>query len=175
MRMRLLPYLAAAVLGVLAAGVAACGSDRSDLIPADSAESLSSILADVEQAVGDGDCDAAQSSLSRARGALVNLPESVDDRLVARLEEGVENLESIAPEECASQEQQTTTVPTTTEATPTETTATETTPTETTATETTTTTTPTETTTTTAPTTTTEPAPPADTSGGVQGEGAATR
>ena len=175
MRMRLVPYLAAAALGVAAAAFVACGGDRSDLIPAANANDLSSALSRVERAVDDGDCDATQQALSRARGALVNLPESVDDRLVARLERGVENLEQIAPEECTQQETQTTTVPTTTETAPTETT-----PTETTATETTTTTTPTDTTTTdTTPTetqpttTTTNPAPPADTSGGVSPDGGA--
>jgi hypothetical protein len=177
--MRLLPYLAAAVLGVASAGFAACGAgDRSDLIPASNAGDLRSALSDVESSVDSGDCEAAQAALSRARGALVNLPDSVDDRLVARLERGVENLEQIAPEECEQQQTQTTTAPTTTETTPTETAPTETTETETTPTD----TTPTDTTTTTTPTdtqpttTTTTPAPPADTSGGVQpDEGAAVR
>jgi len=169
MRMRrLLPYLAAAVLGVASAGFAACGADRSSLIPASNANDLSSALGDVKSAVDSGDCAAAQAALSRARGALVNLPEPVDDRLVARLERGVENLEEIAPRECEQQATQTETVPTTnettTETTPTDTTDTETTPTDTTPTDTTTTTTPTDTQPT---TTTTTPAPPADTSGGV--------
>jgi hypothetical protein len=168
MRMRLLPYLVAALLGVGAAALVACGSDRQGLIPSSNAERLSSALSAVDRAVDDGDCDAAGRALTRARGALVSLPESVNDRLVARLREGIENLEQVAPERCSEQDTQTETVPTTTETTP-DTTATETTATETTATE----TTATETTATeTQPTaTTTEPAPPADTSGGVSPEG----
>jgi hypothetical protein len=168
MRMRLLPYLVAGLLGVGAAALVACGEQRGDLIPAASAENLSSALDDVQRAVDDGDCDAAARGLSQARGALVNLPESVNDRLAARLEEGIRNLEQIVPERCAEQETQTETVPTTTEPTQTETTTTEPTQTETTTTEptqpdTTTEPTPTDT----EPTTPTEPAPPADTSGGV--------
>ena len=173
MRMRLLPYLVAGLLGVGAAVLVACGGEqRGDLIPAGSAENLSSALDDVQQAVSDGDCEAADRALSQARGALVNLPESVNDRLAARLQEGIRNLEQVAPERCAEQETQTETVPTTTEPTQTETTTTEPTQTETTTTE------PTQTDTTTEPaptdtepTTPAEPAPPADTSGGVSPEG----
>jgi hypothetical protein len=168
-----LPFLLAAVLGVACAGLVACGSsanDRRDLIPQRSADRLKSALSDVESAVDDGDCDAAESAVARARGVLVNLPRAVDDRLVARLREGIDNLQKIAPDEC--QQQTTTSTETTTQTTtPTETTPTETTNTETTPTET-TTTTPTETTTTTTgtttapPTTTTTPPPAGDTTGG---------
>ena len=167
MRMRLLPYLVAGLLGVGTAALVACGEQRGDLIPGGNAEDLTSALDDVQQAVDDGDCDAAARALSQARGALVNLPESVNDRLAARLEEGIRNLEQIAPERCAEQETQTETVPTTSEPTQTETTPTEPTEPDTTTTE------PTQTDTTTEPTptdtepTTAEPAPPADTSGGV--------
>jgi hypothetical protein len=173
MRMSALQLFVAALLGVGAAVLVACGGDRSDLIPASSAERLNSALGQVEEAVDSGDCDAAGRALSRARGALVNLPESVDDRLVARLERGIDNLERIAPEECAEQETQTDTVPTITETTQTETPTPETTAPETTPTDT-TETAPTDTTETgTQPTTTTptEPAPPADTSGGVSPDG----
>jgi hypothetical protein len=170
-----LPFLLAAVLGVACAGLVACGSsasDRRDLIPQRSAERLKSALADVQSAVDDGDCDAAESAVARARGVLVNLPRAVDDRLVARLREGIDNLQKIAPDEC--QGQTTTSTETTTQTTtPTETTPSDTTPTDTTPTETTTTdTTPTETTTTTTgtttapPTTTTTPPPAGDTTGG---------
>jgi outer membrane biosynthesis protein TonB len=174
--MRVLPYLVAGLLGVGAAVLVACGEQRADLIPAGSAENLSSALGDVQRAVDDGDCDAAARALTRARGALVNLPESVNDRLAARLQEGIDNLEQVAPEQCAQQETQTTTVPTQTEETEPETTTTEPTEPDTTTTEPTepdTTTDPTPTAT--EPTTPAEPAPPADTSGGVspgaEGEG----
>jgi cell division protein FtsN len=172
-RMRVaLPYLLAAVLGVGCGVLAACGGsgDRSALIPQRSADRLKSALSDVQSAVDDGNCQAAARAIVRARGILVNLPQAVDDRLVARLRQGIDNLQQIAPQQC--QQQDTTSTPstttqTTTQTTPTDTTPTDTTPTDTTPTDTTpTSTTPptTSTTTTTAPTTTTPP--PADTTGG---------
>jgi hypothetical protein len=167
-----LPYLLAAVLGVAAAALVACGSsasDRKKLIPPRSADRLASALSDVRSAVDDGNCDTAQRAIARARGVLVNLPNAVDDRLVARLRQGIDNLEKIAPDECQSN--QTTSTATTTETTTPETTSTPTTattdttttPTTSTATTGTTTTPPTtstSTTTTTPPTTTTAPADP---------------
>jgi cell division septation protein DedD len=170
-----LPFLLALVLGVAAAAVVACGSSgssRRQFIPDRSAQRMSTALDDVRSAVDDGDCTKAEQALARARGVLVNLPSSVSNRLVARLQQGLDNLRVIAPQECARNKTQTETT-TTTETTTPETTATETTPTTTTSTTptTTTSTTPTTTTgtgtgtTTTAPPTTTTTTP-ADSSGG---------
>ena len=163
MRMRsALPFLLAAVLGVATAALAACGGsgDRSDLIPPRSADRLTSALSDVKQAVDDHDCDAAEQAVARARGILVNLPRAVDDRLVARLREGLDNLQQTVPQQC--QQTTTSTSTTTQDTTPTDTTPTDTTPTDTTPTDTTTTTG----TTTTPPTTTTTPPASGDTTGG---------
>jgi hypothetical protein len=171
--MRAISFVLAAVLGVAAAALVSCGGRRDHLIPPRSAERMKSALGDVRTAVADGDCDGASRALSRARGALLNLPRSVDARLVARLRQGISQLEVLAPRECQQQNTQTTTVPTTETTTPetttTETTTTQktdTTPTDTTPTDTAPTdTTPTTTTTTTPP----DPAasaPPADTTGG---------
>ena len=175
MRMRsALPFLLAAVLGVATAALAACGGsgDRSDLIPPRSADRLSSALSDVRQAVDDHKCDEAEQAIARARGVLVNLPRAVDDRLVARLRDGLDNLQKIAPQQC--QEQTTSTQTTTQDTTPTDTTPTDTTPSDTTPTDTTptdttptdTTTTPTTGTTTAPPTTTATPPATGDTTGG---------
>ena len=173
MRMRsALPFLLAAVLGVATAALAACGGsgDRSDLIPPRSADHLTSALSDVKQAVDDHNCDAAEQAVARARGILVNLPRAVDDRLVARLREGLDNLQQTVPQQC--QQTTTSTSTTTQDTTPTDTTPTDTTPTDTTPTDTTPTdTTPTDTTTTTGttttpPTTTTTPPASGDTTGG---------
>jgi hypothetical protein len=172
-----LPFLLAAVLGVATAALAACGGssgDRSDLIPQRSADRLKSALSDVRSAVDGGNCTSAEQAVSRARGILVNLPSAVDDRLVARLREGIDNLQKVAPEECRQQgstSTETTTETTTpTETTPTDTTPTDTTPTDTTPTDSTPTdttpTTTTGTTTTAPPTTTTTPPPAGDTTGG---------
>jgi hypothetical protein len=176
MSMRVMPFVLAALLGAAAAGLVACGGgggDRSDLIPQRSADRLKSALSDIRSAVDDGNCEEAAQAVSRARGVLVNLPTAVDDRLVARLEQGVDNLENVAPRECEQQATQTQTQETTTaapETTPDETTTTDTTPEETTTTGTTqpetTTTAPPETTTTAPPETTTTAPEPADPSGG---------
>jgi cell division septation protein DedD len=176
-RMRVaLPYLLAAVLGVGCGVLAACGGsggDRSALIPQRSADRLKSALSDVQSAVDAGSCQAAARAIVRARGILVNLPQAVDNRLVARLRRGIDNLQQIAPQECQQQDTtstpSTTTTQTTTQTTPADTTPTDTTPTDTTPTDTTpTTTTPTttSTTTTTAPTTTATTPAPASTTGG---------
>jgi cell division septation protein DedD len=167
-----LPYLLAAVLGVAAAVLVACGSsasDRKKLIPPRSADRLKTALSDVRSAVDDGNCTNAEQAIVRARDALVNLPTAVDDRLVARLRQGIDNLQQIAPDEC--RKNQTTSTATTTETTTPETTSTPTTATtDTTTTPTTSTSTTTTTTTTTGTTTTTPPATtttaPADPSGG---------
>jgi hypothetical protein len=177
MRMRrALPFLLALVLGVAAAVLVACGSSgssRRQFIPDRSAQRMSDALDDVRSAVDDGDCTKAEQALARARGVLVNLPSAVSDRLVARLRQGFDNLEGVAPRECArnraQSQTQTTTETTTPEATTTTTTAT--TPTTTTTTTPTTTTSTTPTSTTTTPTTTTTPpatttTTPADPSGG---------
>jgi hypothetical protein len=169
-----LPYVLALVLGVGAAVLAACGSgsgDRKEFIPQRSADRLSSALSDVRSAVDSGDCEDAARAIARARGVLVNLPSAVDDRLVARLRQGIENLQEIAPDECRGNQEDTTPTETTTETTTPETTATtdttttpttdtDTTPTTDTSTTPTTTTPPTTGTTTAPPTTTTTPADP---------------
>jgi cell division protein FtsN len=165
MSMRMVPFVLAALLGMAAAGLVACGSggdDRRQFIPERSADRLKSALSDVRSAVDDGDCEEAEQAVIRARGVLVNLPSAVSDRLVARLQQGIDNLAEVAPRECEQQDTQTETQQTTTtapETTPEETTSTEeTTPEETTSTQ----TAPPETTTSAPPETTTTP-PPADT------------
>jgi cell division protein FtsN len=165
-----LPFLLALVLGVSAALLVACGSsasDRKKLIPPRSADRLKTALSDVRSAVDSGNCTSAERAIARARGVLVNLPSAVDAQLVARLRQGIDNLQKIAPNEC-KQHQTTSTATTTQTTTPpattptTATTDTTTTPTTPTTATTDTTTTPTTGTTTTAPpaTTTTAPASP---------------
>ena len=153
-----LPFLLALALGVAAAGLVACGSSgssRRQLIPVSSADRMKNALDDARKAVDGGNCTTAQRALARARGVLVNLPSSVNAELVARLRQGLDNLQQIAPQECQKQQTQTQ-APTTTQTAPPATT-TETTP------STTTETTPTTTTTTPTTTTPTSTAPPATT------------
>ena len=162
MRMRVLPLLVALLLGGATAFVVSCGSDRSGLIPASNAGTLTSALDDVAAATKAGECEKAGQALSRAQGAVIRLPSSVDPRLKTRLQSGIDNLRKRVPVDC--QQTTSTEAPTTTQApdTQTETTQTETTQTETTQTE----TAPADTTTT-PPDTTSTATTPGDTSGGV--------
>jgi hypothetical protein len=139
---------------VAAALVVGC-SDRSNLIPPQSASSLKDSLAQVRAAADAGDCTRAQTALDQTIAQAGRLPSTVDRRLRQRINEGLRTLRDTVPRDCAANRTQpatTDTTPTTTETTPTDTTPTDTTP-----------TTPTDTTPTTPTDTTpstTEPAPP---------------
>jgi len=102
---RPLPALTALVAGLaLAVLVAACGSeDRSGLLPAGDARALLEQLDSVRARVDDGECSALTGDLAELRGAVLNLPSTVDEKLRARLDEGVRNLAEIAPPECTGQ------------------------------------------------------------------------
>jgi hypothetical protein len=129
--MRALILLAAAVLGVCSSLLVACG-DRSHLIPSGDANELDSALDQVAAATSAGDCAAAHQALTRASDVLAKLPDSVDERLRARLRSGVANLRARVPGQCAEAGRATTTETTqtqTTTTTPTQTTPTQTTPT----------------------------------------------
>ncbi len=140
---RVLPYLCAIVAGTGAGLLVGCGGDRSGLIPPQDASDLRATLQAVESAADGRDCGQSDKALAQARAAVTNLPAAVDDRLVARLNEGLKRLDDKAGNECRKKPETTTTeIPTTT---------------------TTTTATPPPTTTTTAPPTTTTTAPPTTT------------
>ena len=173
MRMPALPFLAAAVLGVAAAFLVACG-DRNGLIPPGAAHRLNADLSAVSSAVNARNCQAADTASSRVRGDILNLPSSVDQALVNRLSNGVDNLRRRAQVQCSETRQQSTPVQTSTETntTPTNTTPTNTTPTSTTPTTTTsTTTTPTTTTQTNTTPPSTSPTGGAGTNAGGNGTG----
>jgi len=145
--------LAAAALVVLAAGpLAACGSSG-DPIPASRAADLEARFDAVKTAVDNGNCSAAEQAVAQAKGAVLNLPSSVDADLRGRLEDGVANLADLVPAQCGTggsstgqsqqsttpEKQQTETQKTDTQGTdttPKETTPTETSPTQTTPTQT---------------------------------------
>jgi hypothetical protein len=142
MRTRLLPALAALVLGAATAGLVACGSDGR--IPARDASSLENALDRIESDYRAGHCGAAQQDVEKAQNALLELPNSVDAHLRARLESGIRNLRNQVPKTCDQAQTQTqetqpdtTTDTPTTESTESETTTTETTTTDTTGTDTT--------------------------------------
>lgn len=142
---RILPHLLAAVLGVGAALLAACGSGPTGGIPAANAGDLKSQIEDVRQAVEDNRCSDVPGQLRQVDEGIDDLPPSVDEQLVTNLRDGADKLRTLAADECRDAPQETTetettptettetvTAPTETETAPTETTETETTPTDTT-------------------------------------------
>ncbi len=154
---RLLPHLTAALLGVGAALLAACGAGTAGGVPPERASDLKREIVDVREAVDSSRCSDVPGQLKQVDGLIDGLPASTDDQLVRALRDGADSLRTIAVDECndnrAARTQTTETKPQTT----TQTTETETTPPPTATTETPTATTPPPTATTPAQTT---PAPP---------------
>ncbi len=160
-----LPHLVALLLGAGAAVAVGCG-DRSNLIPANKADSLTSQLSDIKSRIAQGDCDGITGDVRQFRTAVIALgKDGVDTSLRRRLREGADALLDTAAEDCVAvrdgqtQTETTDTTTTETDTTPTETVTTVTTTTQTTE------TTPTETTT--QPTSSTPP--PTTTPDGVTG------
>jgi hypothetical protein len=141
MRRRLLPPIAALVLGAATAVLVACGGDGR--IPSGDASSLKSALNRIEADYRAGRCQTAEQDVEKAQNALLNLPNSVNDDLRNRLQSGIRNLRRRVPATCEQAQTQTqeaqpdTTTTDTTTSESTETTTTETTTTETTGTDTT--------------------------------------
>lgn len=128
----------AALLGLAAALLVACGSSGTGLIPAASAGPLQSDFEAVAQAAqsGDGNCLTTESALGKTEQDFLALPASVDAGLRRHLREGIANLRKVALEMCAQPSPSATTGTTATTTTQTTTTATQTTPTTTTGTQT---------------------------------------
>jgi hypothetical protein len=155
-RLRLPALFAALVLGLACSYAVACGESDEGLLRDTRAEGLKANLDDLDDAVTKGQCERAAAEIQNLREQIAALPRSTDDALRRRLQQGVDNLAQVAPEDCRdtqteTQTQTTETVPTT-ETTPPPTTATTPPPT--------TETTPPPTTETTPPPTETEPPPP---------------
>jgi hypothetical protein len=106
MRMRLLPLLAAPLLGAAAAYLVACGGND-NLIPASDASRVQNALNEVQADYRAGRCRDAEAAVAKAKGALLNLPGSVDSRLRDRLEAGVANLGKQVPASCGQSQTQT--------------------------------------------------------------------
>ena len=127
MRVRLLPALAALVLGAATAVLVACGGDGR--IPAGDASELKSALNQVSSDYRAGNCTAAAQAVVKAQNDLLNLPDSVNTDLRNRLQAGISNLRKRVPATCDQAQTQTqTTQPdtTTSDTTTTETTTTDT-------------------------------------------------
>jgi hypothetical protein len=104
-RMRLLPQLTALLLGAAAAYLVACGSND-NLIPASDASRVQNALNEVQADFRAGKCQAAEAAVARARGALLNLPSSVDSGLRDRLRAGVAKLATQIPATCGQTQTQ---------------------------------------------------------------------
>jgi hypothetical protein len=124
MRMRLLPQLAALLLGAATAFLVACGDDN--LIPASDASRVQNALDEVQADFRAGNCQGAEQAVARARGALLNLPDSVDSRLRDRLRSGVAKLAEQVPATCGQSQTQTQETQTQTQETQTDTESTDT-------------------------------------------------
>jgi hypothetical protein len=127
MRLRLLPALAALVLGAATALLVACGSDGR--IPSGDASSIKSALSRIETDYRAGRCQTAEQDVEKVQNALLNLPNSVNDDLRNRLQSGIRNLRERVPATCGqaqTQTQETQPETTTTDTTTTETTTTDT-------------------------------------------------
>ena len=124
---RLLPHLLAALLGVGAALLAACGAGTEAGIPAANADDLKSQIEDVRQAVDDGRCSDVPGQLRQVDEGIDDLPPSTDEQLVTNLRDGADTLRRLAADECEAPTETTTTetteteTPTTEEPAPTET------------------------------------------------------
>ena len=117
MRMRVLPPLAALVLGAATALLVACGGGDGR-IPAGDASSLTSALNQISSDYRAGDCAAAQRAVAKAQNDVLALPDTVDARLRQRLQSGIQNLATQVPATCnqaQTQTQQTQTDTTTTD------------------------------------------------------------
>jgi hypothetical protein len=127
MSRRVLPALAALVLGAATAVLVACGGDGR--IPSGDASSLKSALNQVSADFRAGHCTAAAQAVIKAQNELLNLPDSVNTDLRNRLQAGISNLRKRVPATCDQAQTQTqTTQPdtTTTDTATTETTTTDT-------------------------------------------------
>lgn len=120
---RLVPHLLAFVLGIGAAGLAACGAKENPaMIPAANAAELKADLDDVLAAVGARDCGAARDAIAQAEADLGALPSGTSVRLQEELRRGLATLSEQAAVECeptATQPATTATTTTTVETVPT--------------------------------------------------------
>jgi hypothetical protein len=104
--MRVLPPLAALVLGAATAFLVACGGSDGR-IPASDASSLTSALNQISSDYRAGHCVAAQRAVAKAQNAVLALPDTVDARLRQRLQSGIQNLAAKVPATCSQTQTQT--------------------------------------------------------------------
>jgi hypothetical protein len=109
--------IAVAAVTLAAAGggsLTGCGSGGEGIPPA-RATDLKAQLDSVASAVAAGNCDGAAQAVTRARGAVLNLPADVDQDLRDRLQQGVDNLDERVPAACGATDEGQEEEPTTTQ------------------------------------------------------------
>jgi hypothetical protein len=104
--MRVLPPLAALLLGAATALLVACGGSDGQ-IPASNASSLTRALNQISSDFRAGHCVAAQRAVAKAQNAVLALPDTVDARLRQRLQSGIQNLAAKVPATCSQTQTQT--------------------------------------------------------------------
>ncbi len=103
-RTRLRTFVAASAV-ILTAGVASgCGEDRSNLLPGDTANEISSNLDRVRQLAGSGDCFGALTAAQEVTRQVEGLGAGVDRRLKRSLRDGVTQLVLTVQENCEATE-----------------------------------------------------------------------
>jgi hypothetical protein len=93
--------LAAAAL-TAAFVITACGSSSGGLIPAATADELTTDLQDIQQAVEQQDCGLTSQAIGNAQTAFDSLPSSVNNRLREQLQKGFTRLTLSAESACQS-------------------------------------------------------------------------
>ena len=109
---RTLRILLPCALGLVAAFFVSCG-DTSHLIPGTEADAINQNVDAAAAASDSGRCGRADAAVQRAETHVQQLPNSVDPKLRANLEQGLARLRATAATECAQNQQETTTTETT--------------------------------------------------------------
>jgi outer membrane biosynthesis protein TonB len=86
--------LALCLAAVAVLGLAACGSDKADLLPGDTASEITSNLDQVEQLAGEGDCVGAADAAQAVSTQIEDLG-GVDKKLKQALQEGATRLNEV--------------------------------------------------------------------------------
>jgi cell division septation protein DedD len=94
--------LLAAILGVAAAFVVACGSSGNGLLSSDQSSSIAAQLTSISVAVDKGRCVKASAASRRLNNEISGLPSSVDQKLVANLGQGAATVSELATKQCGN-------------------------------------------------------------------------
>lgn len=103
-RTALRAFLAAVAVMLAAGAVAGCGEDRSNLLPGDTVNEISSNLDRVRELAGSGDCFGALTAAQEVTRQVERLGPGVDRKLKRSLRDGVTRLVLTVQENCETTE-----------------------------------------------------------------------